>query len=122
MRRHLVEDGEHSDTSLPPFRPAPDVRAIQTQIGMTQDAFGKTTGVPVATMHNQAGLHGLSHRQPAAVPGRARPCKPAWFFTCAQTSSGLLRSNPVSPWTRLSGPCCGSWSANLMRRCGHWTK
>ena len=52
IRRHQVEDGEDSEAPLPPLRPAPDVRAIRTQLGMTQDTFAKAIGVPVATVRN----------------------------------------------------------------------
>lgn len=52
IRRHEVEDGENPDAPLPPFRPVPDVRAIRTQLGMTQEVFAKAIGVPVATVRN----------------------------------------------------------------------
>jgi putative transcriptional regulator len=52
IRRHQVEDGEDPDVPLPPFRPAPDVRAIRTQLGMTQEAVAKAIGVPLATVRN----------------------------------------------------------------------
>lgn len=52
IRRHQVEDGEDPDAPLPPFRPAPDVRAIRMQLGMTQEVFAKAIGVPVATVRN----------------------------------------------------------------------
>ena len=52
IRRHQAEDGEDPDAPLPPFRPAPDVRAIRTKLGMTQDVFARAIGVPVATVRN----------------------------------------------------------------------
>ncbi|MGI4945265.1 MAG: helix-turn-helix domain-containing protein [Janthinobacterium lividum] len=52
IRRHQVEDGEDPDVPLPPLRPVPDVRAIRTQLGMTQETFAKAIGVPVATVRN----------------------------------------------------------------------
>ncbi len=52
IRRHQVEDGEDPDAPLPLFRPAPDVRAIRMQLGMTQEVFAKAIGVPVATVRN----------------------------------------------------------------------
>lgn len=52
IRRHQIEDGEDPDAPLPPFRPAPDVRAIRTRLRMTQEAFAKAIGVPVATVRN----------------------------------------------------------------------
>ncbi len=52
VRRHQVEDGEDPDAPLPPFRPAPDVRAIRAQLGMTQEVFARAIGVPVATVRN----------------------------------------------------------------------
>ena len=52
IRRHQIEDGEDPDAPLPPFRPVPDVRAIRTQLGMTQEAFATAIGVPVATVRN----------------------------------------------------------------------
>ncbi len=50
--RHQIEDGEDPDAPLPPFRPAPNVRAIRNQLHMTQDVFAKAIGVPVATVRN----------------------------------------------------------------------
>lgn len=52
IRRHQVEDGEDPDAPVPSFRRMPDVRAIRTQLGMTQEVFAKAIGVPVATVRN----------------------------------------------------------------------
>ena len=52
IRRHQIEDGEDPDAPLPPFRPTPNVRAIRTQLQMTQETFAKAIGVPVATVRN----------------------------------------------------------------------
>lgn len=52
IRRHQIEDGEDPDAPLPPFRPTPNVRAIRTRLRMTQEAFAKAIGVPVATVRN----------------------------------------------------------------------
>ena len=52
IRRHQIEDGEDPDAPLPPFRPTPNVRAIRTRLQMTQEAFSKAIGVPVATVRN----------------------------------------------------------------------
>ena len=52
IRRHQAEDGKDPDAPLPPFRPVPDVRAIRMQLGMTQEAFARAIGVPVATVRN----------------------------------------------------------------------
>jgi putative transcriptional regulator len=52
IRRHQIEDGEDPDAPLPPFRAAPNVRTIRTQLHMTQDAFARAIGVPVATVRN----------------------------------------------------------------------
>jgi putative transcriptional regulator len=52
IRRHQIEDGEDPDAPLPPFRPVPNVRAIRTQLRMTQEAFAKAIGVPLATVRN----------------------------------------------------------------------
>jgi len=52
IRRHQTEDGEDPDAPLPPFRPVPNVRAIRTRLQMTQEAFAKAIGVPVATVRN----------------------------------------------------------------------
>jgi len=52
IRRHQIEDGEDPDAPLPPFRPVPNVRAIRTRLQMTQQAFAKAIGVPVATVRN----------------------------------------------------------------------
>ena len=50
--RQQIEDGEDPDAPLPPFRPVPNVRAIRTRLQMTQEAFAKAIGVPVATVRN----------------------------------------------------------------------
>ena len=52
IRRHQIEDGEEPDVPLPPFRPTPNIRAIRIQLQMTQEAFAKTIGLPVATVRN----------------------------------------------------------------------
>ena len=52
IRRHQIEDGEDPEAPLPPFRSVPNVRAIRTQLQMTQEAFAKAIGVPVATVRN----------------------------------------------------------------------
>ena len=52
IRRYQIEDGENPDAPLPPFRPVPDVRAIRTKLAMTQEAFARAIGVPVATVRN----------------------------------------------------------------------
>jgi putative transcriptional regulator len=52
VRRQQIEDGEDPDAPLPPFRPVPNVRAIRTRLQMTQEAFAKAIGVPVATVRN----------------------------------------------------------------------
>src|SRR5947209_7086816 len=50
--RNQIEDGEDPDAPPPPFRPVPNVRAIRTKLRMTQEAFAKAIGVPVATVRN----------------------------------------------------------------------
>ncbi|MGI3776748.1 MAG: helix-turn-helix domain-containing protein [Janthinobacterium lividum] len=52
IRRHQVEDGEDPDAPLPRLAPPPDVRAIRAGLQMTQDAFARAIGVPVATVRN----------------------------------------------------------------------
>ena len=52
IRRHHIEDGEDPDAPPSPFRPTPDVRAIRARLRMTQEAFAKAIGIPVATMRN----------------------------------------------------------------------
>ena len=52
IRRHQLEDGEDPDAPLPPFCSTPNVRAIRTRLQMTQEAFAKAIGVPVATVRN----------------------------------------------------------------------
>ena len=52
IRRHQIEDGEDPDAALPLFGPTPNVRAIRTQLQMTQEVFAKAIGVPVATVRN----------------------------------------------------------------------
>ncbi len=52
VRRHQIEDGEDPDAPLPPFRPVPNVRAIRARLHMTQEAFARAIGVPLATVRN----------------------------------------------------------------------
>ena len=52
IRRHQIEDGEDPDAPPPPFRLVPNVRAIRARLQMTQEAFAKAIGVPVATVRN----------------------------------------------------------------------
>jgi putative transcriptional regulator len=52
ISRHQIEDGEDPGAPLPPFRPVPNVRAIRTRPRMTQEAFAKAIGVPMATVRN----------------------------------------------------------------------
>jgi putative transcriptional regulator len=52
IRRHQAEDAQDPDAPQPRFRPVPNVRALRTKLGMTQEAFGKAIGVPVATVRN----------------------------------------------------------------------
>jgi putative transcriptional regulator len=52
IRRHQIEDGEDPDAPVPPFRLVPNVRRIRTKLGMTQEAFARAIGVPVATVRN----------------------------------------------------------------------
>jgi putative transcriptional regulator len=52
IRRQQIEDGEDPDAPLPPFRSVPNVRAIRTKLGLTQEAFATAIGVPVATVRN----------------------------------------------------------------------
>ena len=52
IRRHQIEDGEDPDAPLPLFRPIPNVQVIRTRLRMTQQAFAKAIGVPVATVRN----------------------------------------------------------------------
>lgn len=51
-RRREIEDGEDPGAPLPPFRPAPNVRAIRAKLRMAQEAFAATIGVPAATVRN----------------------------------------------------------------------
>ena len=52
IRRQQIEDGEDPDAPLPPFQTVPNVRAIRTRLGMTQAAFARAIGVPLATVRN----------------------------------------------------------------------
>ncbi|MGI4978301.1 MAG: helix-turn-helix domain-containing protein [Janthinobacterium lividum] len=52
IRRHQAQDGEDPDAPLPRLLPTPDVRAIRTGLRLTQDAFARAIGVPVATVRN----------------------------------------------------------------------
>ncbi len=52
IRQHMVEDGEDPDASLPDYQTLPDVQAIRERLRMSQEAFARTIGVPVATVRN----------------------------------------------------------------------
>ena len=52
IRLHQIADGEDPAAPTPPFRPAPNVRAIRAKLHLTQAAFAATIGVPVATVRN----------------------------------------------------------------------
>jgi putative transcriptional regulator len=52
IRQHMLEDGEDPEAPLPPYRVLPDVQAIRERLHMSQDAFARTIGVPVATVRN----------------------------------------------------------------------
>lgn len=52
IRRHAIEDGDDPDAPLPDYHPAMDVLAIRSRLGMSQAAFARTIGVPVATIRN----------------------------------------------------------------------
>ncbi len=52
IRRHMIEDGEDPDAQLPTggFGALPGT--IRRRLGMTQEKFAATLGVPVATLRN----------------------------------------------------------------------
>jgi putative transcriptional regulator len=52
IRRQQIDDGEDPDAPTPPFHPVPNVSAIRTRLQMTQEAFAKAIGVPLATVRN----------------------------------------------------------------------
>ena len=52
IRRQMREDGEDPDAPLRPEDWAPSPAAIRHALGMTQDRFAATIGVPVATLRN----------------------------------------------------------------------
>ena len=52
IRQHMIEDGEDPDAPLPDYQPVPDVQTIRERLRMSQDAFARTIGVPVATVRN----------------------------------------------------------------------
>lgn len=52
IRQHMVEDGEDPDALLPAYQTLPDVQVIRERLRMSQEAFARTIGVPVATIRN----------------------------------------------------------------------
>jgi len=52
IRRHMIEDGEDPDAPLPAYQLVPDVQALREGFRMSQEAFARTIGVPVATVRN----------------------------------------------------------------------
>ena len=52
IRQHMAEDGEDPEAPLPDYQALPDVQAIRERLRMSQDAFARTIGIPVATVRN----------------------------------------------------------------------
>ena len=52
IRRQMVEDGEDPEAALPAYQALPDVQGIRERLRMSQEAFARTIGVPVATVRN----------------------------------------------------------------------
>lgn len=52
IRRHMQEDGEDPDAPMRSEAWAPSPATIRRALGMTQDRFATTIGVPVATLRN----------------------------------------------------------------------
>lgn len=52
IRRHMIEDGEDPDAEPPPFEPPVLAQEVRRKLGMTQTAFAKLLGIPVATLRN----------------------------------------------------------------------
>jgi len=85
IHRHMQEDGEDPDAPLRPEDWVPSAAAIRHGLGMTQDRFAATLGVPVATLRNweqgrvapdpaaRALLRILEREPDAALRALARP-------------------------------------------------
>ncbi len=52
VRRQMLEDSEGPNAPLPDYQPVPDVQAIRERLHLSQKAFARTIGVPVATVRN----------------------------------------------------------------------
>jgi putative transcriptional regulator len=51
IRRHMIEDGEDPD-AVPHFEPPVLAQAVRRKLGLTQPAFARLLGIPVATLRN----------------------------------------------------------------------
>ena len=52
IRRHMVEDGQDPDEDLSGVEFFTSASTIRLRLGMTQEAFAATIGVPVKTLRN----------------------------------------------------------------------
>jgi len=51
IRRHMIEDGEDPDAE-PRFEPPVQAQDVRKKLGLTQPAFARLLGIPVATLRN----------------------------------------------------------------------
>jgi len=51
IRRQMIEDGEDPDAE-PRFEPPVLAQAVRKKLGLTQPAFARLLGIPVATLRN----------------------------------------------------------------------
>ena len=51
-RRHMIEDGLDPDVAPGPYRVIRPVGEVRKRVGLSQDAFARAIGVPVATVRN----------------------------------------------------------------------
>ena len=63
IRRHMIEDGQNPDTA-PPANPHPTPATIRRRLGLTQQNFAQTIGIPLATLCNWE--QGRTEPDPAA--------------------------------------------------------
>ena len=53
IRRHMIEDGEDPNVSLPrELHPYISAAAVRAKLGMSQSEFAAAIGIPVATLRN----------------------------------------------------------------------
>ena len=52
IRRHMIEDGQDSESNLSGFTPIVPPQVLRKHLGMTQAEFARALRIPLATLRN----------------------------------------------------------------------